>query len=188
MKYKTVTPSTVFPIDTAFLKLQLRMTNSDMDTYLTSLIAAATQKANDFTGRQLNRATLMAYSFYKGELSYELERGPVDAVSKIEFIKEDGSSILLQSTDYTTIKEDLAAFIFITSPDLLTLVSRTRPDAVQITYTAGWTGATGSLFPEDIKNAVAMAAARMYTNPDDGVDEKASISDNLLRAYRCPII
>ncbi len=188
MNYKTLTPSAVFPVTLAFLKKQLRITDSIMDDYLTSLISAASKSANDFTGRQFNRATMMAYSFYKGEYQYEVERGPVVEVTKVEFVGDDGVVISLIAGDFTVVLEELSAFVFITAVEKLTGVSRSRPDAVRITYTAGYDGAAGSLFPEDIINAVAMRAARMYTNPDDAVDEKYSISDNLLRGYRCPIV
>lgn len=188
MNYKTVTASTVVPVTVDFLKKQLRITGTDMDDYLLSLLKAATQSANDFTGRQLNRATLMAYCQYKGVYLYEVERGPVITIDKVEFINESSEVITLVAGDYTLVKEELSAMIFITATEKLVSISRTRPDAVQITYTAGYTGGTGSLFPESVINAIAMKAARMFTNPDDAVDEKYSISENLLRSYRCPII
>lgn len=188
MKYKTVSQLEILPVDVSFLRKQLRMTGTDMDNYLLSLIYTATSSANSYTGRQLNRATVLAYSFFKGESQFELERGPVIEVKKVEFVKEDGTVITLLSSDFTVVYEDLSAFIFVTSLDKLSGISRTLLNAVQITYDAGFDGSDESPFPEEVVNAIALRAARMFTIPDDGVDEKNSISDNLLRGYRCPIV
>lgn len=188
MRYKTISIEETLPVDLNFLKKQLRITSSDQDNYLLSLIGAATQKAQDFTGRQFVRATLMAYTSYTGRMSYSIERGPVKEITKIEIVQEDNSVRALASSDYIAILEDYSAFVIIDAYDKLVNVSLTRPDAIQITYTAGLTGEEDSRFPEAVINAIAMSASRMYTNPDDSVDEKCSVSDNLLKYYRCPIV
>lgn len=188
MRYKTISVEEIFPVDVPFLKKVIRKTGTDMDGYLQSLIAAATKKAQDFTGRQIVRAEIMAYSKYSCGVGFEIERGPVKEITRVEIVNADNSVTTLVEADYTVIPEELSAFVIIESSDKLTTASRTRPDAIQITYIAGWTGEEDSLFPEDIVNAVAMSAARMYTNPDDSIDERNSISDNLLRSYRCPIV
>ena len=103
-------------------------------------------------------------------------------------MQEDNTVITLSSSDYIVILEDLSAFVIIDAYEKLVNVSHTRPDAIRFTYTAGWTGEEDSRFPEDVINSIAMMASRMYTNPDDSVDEKYSVSDNLLKGYRCPIV
>ena len=188
MKYKAISTEETLPVDLPFLKKQLRITGDDQDIYLRSLIGAATRNRQDFTGRQFVRATLMAYTAYTGRMSYEIERGPVKAITKIEIVQEDNTVLTLAPSDYIVILEELSAFVIIDAYEKLVNVSLTRPDAIQITYTAGWTGEEDSRFPEDVINSVAMMASRMFTNPDDAVDEKCSVSDNLLRAYRCPIV
>lgn len=188
MKTRTITPPDYYPVDLPFLRTQLRQPPVDQDAYLRSLIAAATQKANDYTGRQFNRATLMAYDFYKGSSVYELQRGPVATIVSVIFIAVDGGSISLNSTDYYLIPEEYSAIVVIKAKEKLINIDQTRSDAVRITYTAGYLGEEGSFFPDDVVNAIALSAARMFNNPDDQIDEKTSISDNLLKKYRCPII
>lgn len=195
MKYKTVTESIVFPCDISFVKDQLRITHTAQDSYITSLIKAATAYANDFTGRQLNYATLQAFAQYNEKDFYNIDRGPVGAISNIEYLNTSGALVEIPAhtvsvKGYTIFKYQFSAVIYIDDEFEFADVDTTREDAIRITYTAGYGGAhEGNVpFPETVKNAVAMKAARMYTNPDDQVDEKYSISDNLLRGMRCPII
>ncbi len=188
MKYKAISVEEVYPVDVPFLKKQLRKTDSDQDGYLLSLIAAATKDRQDFTGRQFVRAEMLAYCKRTRASSFEIERGPVKEVTEVKLINEDNTTTTLLDADFIVIYEELSAYVMIEATTKLQNVSRTRPDAIQITYTAGWTGDEDSRFPEDVVNSVAMKAARMYTNPDDAVDEKYSIADNLIRSYRCPIV
>ena len=197
MKYKVVIQSSVYPCDVEFLKAQLRLTHNQHDSYLSSLIAAATDWANGFTGRNINSATLMAYCGYRYLIIPEytnskllfIERGPNVLVTKIEYLNNSGSLIeLVAVTDYEVFSDDYSAKIWLKESFFFDDINTTRDDAIRITFTSGWDGSDTGMFPEVVKNAVAMKAARMYTNPDDGVDEKVSVSENLLKSMRCPIV
>lgn len=183
MYYRVITPSVIMPIDATFVKTKLRMTHAALDTDITSLIAAATSQANDFTGRQLNAAILMACSPILKDGIYHLEKGPVNDVSKIEYVKIDDTSAEIPSTEYKIIPRDLDMFVIIDTGYAFSDADTLRPDTIRITYAAGCT-----IFADDIKNAVALMVGRMLMNPEDGVDEKVSISENLLRRYKCPIV
>lgn len=222
MKYRTLTPSSVFPCTVAFLKDQLRITHTAHDSYLESLIAAATDWANGFTGRQINYATLLGYCSYLNVRNHSISNpgysgfenpmylgfsgagilgrsgrrhlfiasGPIIAVTKIEYLDTSGALITIPSDKYDLSRDEYSAAIFLKSDFEYINIDTRRPDAIQITFTAGYGGtATGAIvFPEIVKNAVALKAARMYTNPEDGVDEKVSVSENLLKSMRCPIV
>jgi len=212
MKYKIVTPSEVYPVEVEFLKSQLRITHDQHDSYLTSLIAAATDWAIGYTGRQINFATLQAYCEYhdnsqsknhyyglpgscyygmNARRSYFIERGPVSGITKIEYLNLSGELIELTSDDYQVENEEYSATIYINANYVFNNIDACRPDAIRITYTAGYGGTVEEKitpFPELVRNAVAMKAARMYTTPDDGVDEKTSVAENLLKSMRCPIV
>ncbi len=188
MKYKTLVQPEVFACELSFLKDQLRKTDSQQDAYLKSLIVASMHMANDYTGRQLNRATLQAYGQFKGLRIYEIHRGPVVSVTKVEIVTTENVITELLSSDYYIIQEDYSIYLIIKDTVYLGAVDYNRPDAVRITYIAGYNWGEETRFPEDITNAVALYASRMYLNPDNSIDERNTTSDNLLKKYRCPII
>lgn len=187
MRYKYVVKPTVYACSLTFLKDQLRITDTQHDSYLQSLIIASMAMANDFTGRQLNRATMLAYTNFNGAI-YEINRGPVISITKIEIVKENNDVVELPSQDYYLINEELSGIIVIANTATLDLADSTRPDGIRITYVAGYGEEAPMQFPEEIKNAVALYASRMYLNPDNAIDERNTTSDNLLKQYRCPIV
>ena len=200
MNYKVITPSTVYPFDLTFLKEQCRITHTAHDNYLVSLISAAIDWAISFTGRQINFATLQAFcplqlpvtknNYLSVPTEFTIDRGPVVAITKIEYLNLSGTLVEITSANYSVFKSDLSATITLSSSFSFADPDLSRADAFRATYTAGYGGSeVGSIpFPEVVKNAIAMKAARMYTTPDDGVDEKTSVSENLLKSCRCPII
>ena len=201
MKYKVINPSVVYPFDLTFLKDQLRITHAAHDNYLISLIAASTDWAISYTGRQMNYCTLQAYcslidTKIKNWLSnypikeFQIDRGPVIEISKVEYLNTSGQLVEITSGDYSTFKENLDFQIVLNEQFNFVNPELFRKDAFRITYTAGYGGsAAGAIsFPDIIKNAIAMRAARLYANPDDGVDEKITVSENMLKSYQCQII
>lgn len=187
MRYKFVVRPEVFACELDFLKDQLRKTDELQDSYLQSMIVASTAMANDYTGRQLNRATLQGYTYFKG-LIYEIHRGPVISIEKVEVVNTDQSVTELTADDYYTIEEELSIYLVLKTTEKLSAIDPTRMDGVRVTYQAGYNWDEETRFPDDVINAVATYAARMFLNPDNPVDEKNTISENLLKKYRCPII
>lgn len=188
MKYRIITPATAYPCDLDFLKDQLRITHNAHDSILNSYIIAATETAILETGRQLNYAALQGISKYAGERYFIIERGPVKAVSKVEYLNLSGNLVEIISAQYDLQMDEYGASIFLTDDFVLTNPNLSRPDAIRISFTAGWGKDLTDPFPELIRNAVAMKASRFYTNPDDGVDGKVTVSQNLLRSIACPIV
>jgi len=190
MKYKILIPSVVFACELQFLKDQLRVTHDAHDLYLESLIAAATDSATKDTGRQINFATLQASSGWGAKncnRAFIIERGPIGDIIKIEYLNTGSLLVEIPVEKYELTKDEYQGTIFLKSDYQFVDIDTTRPDAIRITYTAGWGEATNP-FPELIRNAVALRAARFYTSPDDGVDEKVTVSQNLLRSISCPIV
>ncbi len=213
MKYRTLTPSELYPCDIDFLKSQLRITHTAHDLYLQSLIIAATDWACGFTGRQINYAILQAYCGYYVNRSFSdlmviqdayvftpgssfhhryfsIDKGPVISIIKVEYYNTSGVLIEITLSDYFILKEEYSTIVYLNDAFTFVDIDTRRKDCIVITYAAGWGGtATGHVdFPEVIKNAVALRAAQLYTNPADGVDEKTSVSENLLKSFRCPIV
>ena len=188
MKFKTLETIEKYACDIDLLKSNLRKTDDSQDNYLYSLIKTATKKAENYIGKQIVRSKILGFCPYVGKIQYEINRGANIVIEKVELVLIDGTTLTLDSAYYESFVEELDAYLFIKSPDKLANVSRTHPAAIQITFSAGWDGTELMPFPEDIVNASAMKATRMYMNPDDGVDEKTTASENLLKPYRCPIL
>ena len=189
MKYKILIPSIVFACDLQFLKDQLRITHEAHDLYLESLIAAATDWAVGYTGRQINSATLQAYAQYSlCKMSYDIDRGPITEITKIEYLNSLGVLVPIPVGQYELSANQYSGTVFLKAGFEFVNVDMVRPDAIRITYTAGYGDVAENPFPEFVRNAVALKAARFYTNPEDGVDEKVTVSENLLNSMRCPIV
>ena len=213
MKYRTLTPSAVYPCDIDFFKSQLRITHNSHDLYLQSLIIAATEWAIGYTGRQINYAQILAYCGYYVNRSYSdlmpvmdsysfspgasfvhrfftIDRGPVISITNVSYYNTSGALVEILSSDYFVTKEEYSTKVYLKDTFNFVDIDTKRNDCIQITYNGGWGGtATGHIdFPEVIRNAVALRAAQLYTNPADSVDEKISVSENLLKTFRCPIV
>lgn len=190
MRYRILIPSIVFACDLQFLKDQLRITHNAHDLYLNSLIAAATDSATKDTGRQINFATLQASCGWDAKncnRAFILERGPVVEIIEIQYLNTSGTVVDIPLSNYELVKNEYQGTIYLKSDFKFIDIDTMRQDAIRITYTAGWGEATNP-FPELIRNAIALRAARFYTSPDDGVDEKVTVSQNLLRSISCPIV
>lgn len=190
MKYRTLTPSAILPCTIEFLKSQLRLTHDVHDAYLESLISAATDWACGYTGRQINQAAIVGYCSYSGVKKFLLERGPVISITKVEYLNNSGTYTEVLAANYSVLEDSYSATIYVDDDFEFTDINWSRDGSILITYIGGFGGTvTGSVaFPEVVKNAIALKAAAFYTNPSDGVDEKVSVSENLLKSLRCPIV
>jgi len=189
MKYKILIASTVYACDLQFLKAQLRITHDAHDVSLESLIKAATDWAVGYTGRQINSATLQAYCKYTpSQVFFDIDRGPIIAITKIEYLNTSGALVLIPDEQYELSVNEYSGTIYLKSDFQFVNIDMVRPDAIRVTYTAGYGDILANPFPEFVRNAVALKAARFYTNPEDGVDEKVTVSENLLNSMRCPIV
>lgn len=168
LRYKLKTPPLFHPVTLAALKRNLRIpttdTDTDRDDLLLDLIIAATEKAQELTGRQFARAT---YTLYLDEYSYvdevEIDLGPVEAISSVKYYAPGASSLTtVTSTKYQLDKTELTArlrFLESFSPD----TDKLNP--VEIEFTNGW--ATAHEMPATIRAAIILFATEAYLNPEN---------------------
>lgn len=160
MAVEVVTAPATFPVSTSEAKAHLRVTHSDEDTYIGTLIQAATKYIEQYTGRSFEERTLRLY-LDKFSPSIQLPRGPVTAVTSVQYIDTDGVLQTVASSVYTT---DL-----ISDPQwIVRLQDEVWPttqdviNAVRVNYTAGETS------PADIKHAVLLLVGKWYDKREDG--------------------
>jgi uncharacterized phiE125 gp8 family phage protein len=99
MSLRLITPAASYPLTLAEARAQCRVDGTDDDTYLTSLIAAATSHVEDYTGRALVTQTweLVLDKFADAMM---IPKGPVTAVSSVKYFDVDGVQQTITDTNY----------------------------------------------------------------------------------------
>ena len=174
---QTVAPTTE-PITAAEAKLHLRVDIGDDDALIDTLIVAARDQAEVFTGRQLITATWV----YKIDRfpnpnmrprggswvsEIRLPRPPLITVGSITYL--DGDAAL------QTLSTDVYAVDVATEPGRVTLkwnqswpATQDIQDAVTVTFNAGY--GTATAVPSDIKAAIKMLVGNLYENREATTD------------------
>ena len=184
---RTVDPTTE-PVSIDEAKIQCRVDNDNDDDYITSLIVAARLHAEKVTNRALLPQTWrVSFDRFPGyqpwnlgspfapvvgrQFSTEyvcghyaqpplmLPKPPLIAVSSLEYFDINGALQTLDPSAYVVGQDSEPACIF---PIPFTWWPATiwgRPDAVQVTYTAGY-----QTVPENIKLAIKGLVAHWYEN------------------------
>lgn len=185
MGLSIITPPTVWPVTLEEAKAQVRVRHDDEDAYLTSLIKAATRYVERTLSlsiaAQTWKLTLDSFSDY-----IELPRGPVTAVTGIEYVDEAGetqtASEALYTTDLSSSRQWIVRNSDATWPDVIDGVN-----AVSITYAAGM-----DLAPDDLKHAILLLIGHFYANREAATDkpvvEVPLAVDALLQTYRTVLV
>jgi uncharacterized phiE125 gp8 family phage protein len=188
LKSKIKTAATALPVTVEELRQQLRLgADTSQDTLLTRCIKSATNWAQNQTGRIFMPTTLVGYLPQLTGESIEIINGPISAISSIMIYEEETTETPTEldaefyELDNVWLTAQLNFLDDFEAPDCAN-----RFDAVQIEYTAGFSDADA--VPEDIKDAIIMKAARLFTHPDDGVNERYTISESLLNPYKVPSV
>lgn len=174
--YKVTTPPTTeqilsyIPLDD--VKLQLGISHDAFDARLTDTLLAAYAWAESFTGRALLPQTVVATFASWGDV--ELTRTPLQSITTVKYYVDDTLETM-ESSDYRLLagSELSGDFYFKATPS-----HDTVPDAIQITYAAGWE--ESSKIPADVKSAILMRAADLWNSRTNRPDAKLSLAERLL--------
>lgn len=142
---------TTCPLETAAVKLFLRVDHSDEDTLIEQLMLAATEFCENFQKRTYITRTRYEY-LDKFSLIIRPTYSPLVAVTSIQYYDTGG---VLQTLDSAYYRVDTA-----NEPGRITEAYnyswpsiRNITNAVTVTYTSGY-GATGDNVPDDIKTLI----------------------------------
>ena len=154
------TDPTEEPVSVVQLRGHLREDSTDQDDQITSYIQAAREELEERTRRGFvtQSWTLKLPCFSD---SIILPRAPLQSVTSITYIDEDGASQTLASDQYTVLASTLPGRI-IPAYDVTYPTHRAQTDAITIEYVVGY-GAASSV-PERIKQAIRLLAAHWYEN------------------------
>ena len=176
-------PPAAEPVSVAFLRELLRYPPSDQDAVIGSLIAAARQATEDYTGRAwITQTWEQAFDTWPTAEGLVLVRPPVQAVtSVVTFAPGETVGIALDPATYVVDLWAAPARLLITgAPSALRVAS-----GLVVTFTAGYGDAAA--VPPAVANEIATLAMigfkqRPPALPDQGA-WPASVID-VLRSYR----
>lgn len=160
-----VTPPTSEPVTVAEVKLQAVIGTDADDALLAIMIQAVREHGEALTNRSFITQTLKV-SLDSFPAKIDLPRGPVTAVSSVTYIDEDGDEqTLVAGTDYDT---DIISLVGRVQPVYMGQWPTTKqvPNAVNVTYTAGWTTET---IPAALKQWLLVRVASLYTQRENHV-------------------
>ena len=174
MSLKLITPPTTFPIDLASAKLHCRVDIADDDTLITALITAATEMAEQKTGRAIMTQTLELTLDAFPE-AFELTRVPVQSVTSVKYYDTTGTQQTLSNTLYALDAADDFGFAYI-SPVYAGVWPNTRDqiNAVAVRYVAGYADAAS--VPQSIKNWILLMVSTMYANRETEAYSSRAVS------------
>lgn len=181
MSLRLITAPTTYPVTLAEAKLHCRVDASDEDALLTALITAATEMAEQKTGRALMtqtwEVTLDAFAD-----TLELTRVPVQTVTYVKYYDTDGVLQTLSSALYTVSSADDFGFGKITPvygtewPSAIA-----QPDAVVVRYVAGYTNAAA--VPEPIKAWIKLMINTMFDNRETESYSSRAVSTTVQMSF-----
>jgi uncharacterized phiE125 gp8 family phage protein len=186
-----ITPPATTPVTLDEAKAQLRVTHSDHDTLITSLIATATQH---FAGRHgiLGRELINATWDYRCDAfpavwpyALELPFPPLVSVTSVKYLDGDGvEQTLTATTDYVV---ETAEFVGRIRPAYNTDWPDTLDDfnAVRVVFVAGF-GAASTNIPDPIRAAILLKIEALYTGEELPEATRAIMS--LVAPYRITTI
>lgn len=149
-------------ITLAEAKLHLRVSHSAEDTLITALVAAATLNAQTETGRQLVTATLrMSMDAFPRGRVIELPRPPLLTVTSVTYLDDTGATQTLDDSLYTVDIDSTPGRLVLADGQVWPSTDN-EPNAVQVTYTAGYGAA--SAVPATVKAWMLLQVGALYRN------------------------
>ena len=184
---RTVAPSAV--LTTAEAKSHLRVDISTDDTLIDSMISAATDYCELYTGRSFVTRT------YRADLSafadvIELPMRPIISITSIKYYDTNSPSVLttLASSTYNVVNNVIYRTFGASWPSRYP-----RMDSVQITFTAGYAPTSSpevaaENVPDAVKAAILLIVGELYENRESSITglmyTKTKTVEMLLAPYR----
>lgn len=181
--YYVSTPATELPVTLEQVRYHLR--NEDMhfdDALLTAYIRAAAGYIERVYGLALLTQTIKQYhsEFPCGSNTPLLLRiAPLASITSIVYTDSAGVSQTWTASEYTSGRLDLGGFVVPGIGYSWPGSVATLPNAVTVTYSAGF-GAKPSTLPFPITQAILYMVADMYTRREDSVVSLPKASEHFL--------
>ena len=159
--YQVITPASTYPVSLTEAKSHLKVDTTADDTYITSIIKAATQLSEEYTNRFFIDTEIEQYASSFVELK-TLFKSKVSAVAHVKYYDSDNSLQTLSATIYDTQLQYEPSQIQLANDKSFPEITK-RNDAVVARYTVGY-GSAASDVPEIIKQAILLTIGNFYQN------------------------
>lgn len=190
MALKLITAPSTFPVTLAEAKLHCRIDTNADDALVTSLITAATDMAEQQTGRAIMAQTweLTLDSFPE---AFQLTKVPVQSIVSLKYYDASGVQQTLAGANYAVdTADDFGVAYVVPAYNAAWPTTRDQANAVALRYVAGYADAAS--VPEPIKQWVKLAVSTMYENRETEAYSSRAVSttvqmgfvDRLLDRYR----
>lgn len=183
--YNITTPNADLPVTIDAAKMHLRMDDlSHEDTVIQSMVMSAASHVEKQYGMALLTQTVTEYWSAFPCLDSEpmvLRIQPVQSVTSVQYIDTDGLTQTWDTDEWTYGGYNGATFI-VPLPDYTWPVTWAVPNAVTVTYEAGF-GDTPDSVPPAVAHAIKFMVADMFERREDTPQTFTRASENLLRPY-----
>lgn len=153
------------PLDANDAKAWGRIDHDEEDSVVEQAIRAAREEFEHLTERSLITQTCILYMDKFPTREIELRRPPVQSVTSIQYIATDGTTTTLSSSNYVTDLKTTPPRIFPAFGLSWPTTRSETPNAVIVTFVAGYGAATA--VPEDIKTAIRTRVAQRFRCRED---------------------
>lgn len=181
----------VFPTDLASVKSHLRVTHSDEDAYLTSLIPVATLMVEQYLSRALISRPVVQWmdvvpGFGPADVSFlsrsgrsmpwfSLFRAPALSFQTLAFVNPAGTEYVVDPAGYFVDLSDKDAPARVILNQGYVWPSDVRSaKSVKASYTVGY-GPDAASVPPTLKHGVLLVAGALYSNRGDSADQPLEI-------------
>jgi len=159
--YQVITPASTYPVSLTEAKSHLKVDTTADDTYITSIIKAATQLSEEYTNRFFIDTIIDQTCSDFAQLQ-TLFKSKVSAVAHVKYYDSDNSLQTLSATIYDTQLQYEPSQIQLADDKSFPEITK-RNDAVVARYTVGY-GSAASDVPEIIKQAILLTIGNFYQN------------------------
>ena len=153
------------------LRLPLNITTEDV--YLTGILSAAIEFAENYTGRDFITRSYVTFRDCFGPC-ITIRRSVLQEIISIQYF-ENGDLTLLEADTYLVTQSKAYASVYPIPDTLFPSNIDRRPQAVRIDFIAGY-GDSPLAIPASLKMAIVNHAARLYTDRGDCLDDRRSDS------------
>lgn len=187
--YQVITSASTYPVSLTEAKSHLKVDTTADDTYITSIIKAATQLSEEYTNRFFIDTVIEQYASSFADLQ-TLFKSKVSAVAYVKYYDSDNSLQTLSASVYDTQLNYEPSQIQLTDGQSFPTITK-RNDAVVARYTVGYGSASD--VPEIIKQAILLTIGNFYQNRNSVVigriaTELPQNSKWLLDTYKVQIV
>jgi len=159
--YQVITPASTYPVSLTEAKSHLKVDTTADDTYIESIIKAATQLSEEYTNRFFIDTVIEQTCSSFADLQ-TLFKSKVSSVVTVRYYDNDNSLQTLNPTIYNALLNYEPSQIQLADGQSFPSITK-RNDAVVARYTVGY-GAAASDVPDVIKQAILLTIGNFYQN------------------------